>query len=522
MVDILAKLRIARKYFSGQNSYDQSNSIDPSKCALMENVLVNKAGEIVQRSGQTKVGSDITISGVSLTTNYCTGLGNYQISGSSPVVVRKIANYLYRTSGASSALWTPISGATILTSGAFANFKQGINKLYVGDNVNNIHSIDNSFNFTDLGDTSTSPPKTNIFEYHDNRMFYSKDDRIYYSDTINPASVTKATNYFSALLGAKGQVKALNSLKEKDLIIFKENTTLRLNTNGTTPLSDWNLDIINSKIGTSSPKSIVNVGDDLVFLSNEPQVRVLSKTQFNTLQIGVLSKEVQNYLDDINWSAIDKAVAVYYDNKYILAIPTNTSTYPDTILIWDLLATIESTNRGIPGNSWTVIPKGTWNIREMTVSNYNVSPKLVAGDAVSQNIYDLFSGLSDNGSSIAATVDFRTEDFNIEDTDKIFSHIFAKFTGGEDSSVQFSYLINDNTSGNTSPSSIKLIGNAPQLPIDLPFDLNDKTVILDELYINKRGKTCKITMQHNSLNKTFKFLGYHMYSLPLNQREQES
>ena len=725
MGDILGKQRIERKYFTGMNSFDEPSEIGETQCELIENGVISKAGKIIQRKGLVQLEGDIRVIA------NIVGLGTLETT---------TVDYLYAMIGTDfyrliSNVFTSIDSG--FTNNLVTTMVQANNKLYISNGTDNVHSVDSADTVTDLGDTNTDPPKTTIYVYHDNRMFSAKDDLVSFSDIIDPETWDRAVNNFKALKGDKGDVTALRSFKEHELIIYKEGAILILETLGGTPLTDWNLKILNPNIGCEAGRTVKNVGNDHIFLGRDG-VRLLSRTQFDTIQLGIISREVQNYIDDINWNAISTAHAEFFDNKYILAIPTSTATTPNTILIWDGLATLESSRRGIPGNSWTVIPAGTWDFTNMTLSKYDsnieklISSKnavtvneptdatfgalydttvdgtfgggvltgtAVGGAAISANALDLtggtvkyvdydadlnadsqqeitfrfklipnynggapataclfyrcqaagvnnngiglyhlpsssldleltdssgsiilskvlgpwaavsgqefefevnidysgagthrifidgiqfdgtqtatgtissninllrvgcdFAGLftndikiddfivfdtvqhtanytpdpsglidtniyqafqedTDNETAIALTVQFRDETFGGNDIDKIFSHVFTRVSGGIDSFVIFEYSINQGTSNSTEPSTLSTIGGAPVLPIDLPFDLNDDTIVNDELYISQRGKSCQISMQHNISNKSFEFLGYNLYAIPLDQGE---
>lgn len=512
MGNVIGKTRIDRRYFTGMNSYDAATEIGDTECVDIQNGLVSEEGLIVQRKGLTDIGD--SISGAAR--NY--GLGTLEVSGVANLYRVDATNW-YRLSGTSN--W--VSVKSNLTNALESVMEQAKGLLFLSNGTDNVHSINGSNTVTDEGDTNTDPPKGTIYEFHDNRMFASgvsgaNEDIVYYSDVADPQTWSRSTNIFRAWQGAKGKVKQLKSFKEKELVIYKEDTILILDTTGATPLTDWELRLFNQTIGCPAGRTIVNIGNDHIFLSNDG-VRILTRSQFDTVQAGIISREIQDIIDDINWDAIDTAHAVYFNNKYILALPTGTSTTANQVVIWDSLATLGASRKGLPINSWVRIPSGTWDIANFVVSRYNTEPKLVGGHVSDGQVFSCLDGASDDGSVIDLFIKFKEESVNGVDLDMAISHIFATLTGGENTNVQFFYSINSGVDNATSPEKINTSGSTPVLPIDLPFSLNDSVKTQDELYIKDRGKTCQISLLHNESGAcTFK--GYQMYVNPMGQTEE--
>lgn len=509
MPNVKNKLRIDRRYFVGMNSFDSPSEIHPSQCALLENGIVTEAGVIVKRKGLTAIGSAIT------NASSCNGIGTLEVSGVARLFRIERTN-LYMLNGTT---WDIKKND--LTNALDTTFQQANGVLFLLNGTDNVHSVDTNGTVTDEGNTNTDPPKGTIAEFHDNRLFVSgvagsNEDLIYFSDVADPHTFDLSTNNFKAWKGSKGKVTQLKSFKEKELIIYKQDTILQLSTDGATPLSDWSLSVLNNAVGCPAGQTVANVGNDHIFLGNDG-VRILSRSIFDTVQEGIISREVQNYINDINWNAIETARAVYYDNKYILAIPTGSSTTPDVILIYDTLATLEAVRRGISLHSWVVIPKYTWDITHMSVSKYNTAPSLVIGGTGSK-LYSALNGTTDDGTHINLNVHFREEAGSGVDIDDKFSHFYGRFQGSSDTVSSLSYVIDRRGAYNTQPANLNMAGSSVTIPFVLPVTLMEQELLEKEFYLFKRGKICQVRFQHNQAG-TAKIYSYTLYYQPIGQTE---
>lgn len=92
------------------------------------------------------------------------------------------------------------------------------------------------------------------------------------------------------------------------------------------------------QIGCVSRRSIATCGQFVMFLSDNG-VYVLQPGLELQLRGNTepLSAAVQNVIDTINTSAIQSAYGIYFNNRYYLAIPTNSSTRNDVMLVYNFL-----------------------------------------------------------------------------------------------------------------------------------------------------------------------------------------
>ena len=92
---------------------------------------------------------------------------------------------------------------------------------------------------------------------------------------------------------------------------------------------------VHHTVGCLAKRSIAQVGQDLWFLSRSgiQSVQRQFATSNNVIAVPI-SQPIHNVIQTINWDFAFKSVAVFYNNLYLLAIPTGSSTEPNTIVCY--------------------------------------------------------------------------------------------------------------------------------------------------------------------------------------------
>jgi hypothetical protein len=95
---------------------------------------------------------------------------------------------------------------------------------------------------------------------------------------------------------------------------------------------------ITRDIGCASRRSIVTCGGDILWLSEQGVHRLAMGDSLSLRGDTVpLSDPIQDLVERINWTYIDKAVAMYYKNRYYLAVPLDDATGNNTLLIYNFI-----------------------------------------------------------------------------------------------------------------------------------------------------------------------------------------
>ena len=321
--------------------------------------------------------------------------------------------------------WDNITGLTGMTTGLTTNFVQATDRLFILNGTDNVFSIDSALSVTDEGDTNADPPLTTFGTYaSNNRLFLSGSktqadrDIVWFSNSLAPQTFIRDTNYFKVRSGGGGKTTWLKMFKEFELIIYKDDSIYVLNMDGATPLSDWDLKPLSTVIGCPAGRTVADIGNDHIFLANDG-VRLLSRTTFDKLRVGVISDPVRDIIDSINQDAIETSNGWFENGLYILNIPTGTSTVPDRTLIWDSIAAVRN---GDPNSGWTTVPKATWNLSCMSSYGFGDYVNTFVGGSSEANslCYKVLNGTTDNGAAIVQQIITKEQDFDEAFLEKIF------------------------------------------------------------------------------------------------------
>jgi hypothetical protein len=199
----------------------------------------------------------------------------------------------------------------------------------------------------------------------------------------------------------------------------------------------------------------------------------------------------------------DQGCAAYFhNNKYLLAFPSASATYNDTVAILDF--TISSV--GDEKFRWSII--SGWNPAIFDSFEESSIESLYFGDAsANSQVFKGFSGTSDNSTAIDAKVTGRAEDGDFPELNKVWEFVEVYFES-TDSSVATVRAIFDNGSPQTL-GTVTLSASGPNLPINLPFNLNNPARVVQKFPLDTQiCRNVSIEVENNNLDKTMTYLGY--------------
>lgn len=176
----------------------------------------------------------------------------------------------------------------------------------------------------------TPPGKPLYLTTHTNRLWCAS------ADTSNPPD----TLFFSDILdgeawdplgsirvGGDGDpIRGLYSWFGYKLLVFKERSIWSVDADPTQDPADWIISIISGNIGCSSHRSIAAVGADVFFLSRDG-VRSMAQIQAGTqTSVGLaLSSPINDLISRIDKTKLELCDGVFWNNRYLLAVPFITS-----------------------------------------------------------------------------------------------------------------------------------------------------------------------------------------------------
>ncbi len=486
--DELQKVRI-NLFDGGQNSFDLPSIISPNQGVLYENTVLNKKGQLFKRKGQRLFASDVSntaFTGVG--TFYPDPNTSYILAASDVSIIRGDTEELY---------WTTINSASPLTAGKNTEFLQANDLCFILNGYNTTVNYNGSI--WDPGSTSTaSPPVGTTAAWLRNYFFVAGNpthsDWIYFSNNLEPKLFTP-TDVIKVNTGDGQKIIRLEPFKLNELVIYKQKSIFILDITGSTPLTDWTVQPITKSIGCAALRSVVNLGNDHWFLSSEPfAVRSLTRTSYDKLLVDMVSQPIQDIFDGtgtttINKNQIDKACAVLFDNKFILAIPTGTSTYNNLVVIYDFFT-----------KSWYEITG--WYPAGWVVFNNN----LYYIDATDGRVLQCFYGISGDVASgpivtsaseptVAIKFEYISKDIDFDNPEnfKALDALEVEFEAV--GSYNAEVYINIDNRGWQDIGSISLAGVTPTLPVDLPIVLVSENLARKTFQLQKYGEFKKIRVR---------------------------
>lgn len=485
--------RLFNDVTGGINTRVLANKIGDNQAVTLDNVELNIAGQRSKRMGYTAIANDVSNLPIKDLANYVRqGLQDYLIANEGT----NLLTWKYND-----ATWTNIKnnlssttyGASIVAKESGLTPDDVIIYQNGTDNPFRIHiNTSGTVDIQDLGSTTGaagSPPKSLVMCWYGNRIWVLKNDQLYFSDAYDTdysTSFDTVTNWYRIPVGEE---RALVATRDLGIIVMGKEAIWSIAPSSTPAATDQPQPLTTS-YGCVAGKTACVVGDDVYWLAQDG-VRALKRTVQDKLQTGAsypLSYAMKDEFDSINWTYIQKACAVYFDNRYLLAVPTGSSTYNNAVFAYypDASAWVK----------WDM-SVGSWSVHTV-----NGAQKLYFGDANNGVSYEMFHGTTDNGDTITMVEETRDEDFNQKLTKKVGGWIEVEaLAAGSGNTLTIQAAVdggNYATLGTISLSS----STAPTLPVNLPFTLSDEYVIREKLSLDTLGafRTLQIKITNSDAN----------------------
>ena len=456
----------------GINTRMTDDRIADNQSTLLYNVNLDVPGQRTKRLGYATAGNDV---GNTATVQ----LHNYVIQGEDDQLLMFENTTLWKWVG--SGNWAAVKAD--FTAATQVSITQGKESgltpddvVIVQDGTNNAFRIDTDGNEQDLGDTNTSPPLTRIMTWYNNRFWALKNDLLYFSDAYDSdysGAFDRTTNAFRIPVGRE---MGLIPTRDSGIVVFGEEQVWALLPSLTpAPTSDQPQPFL-TNVGCVAENTIAQVGDDIIWLSQDG-VRSLKRTIQDKLQIGEgfpLSYGMKDAFDSINWAYIDKACAINFDNKYILALPT-TNIYNDQIWVYSPAT-----------QGWSIYT----GINASCFAKFKIDGEegLYFGDATDGKVYELFSGKNDNTTDIAYTEQTKAHNMGYPLNYKFGGEITlrCKDSGG---TVTVYYQIDDN--GWVKLGTLNTAGSAVTFPTIFPVVFYQDAIIEGKFHLDSIGERWK-------------------------------
>jgi len=189
---------------------------------------------------------------------------------------------------------------------------------------------------------TVSPPPSNLrlLINTGNRLFGvgsgAQRNTLYASDILD-ASVWDSANS-SVINGDDGdEIVAIVAYYQNRIIVFKKRRIFQVTIPpDMTTAADWTIELISNNIGCVAEATAVQVNSDIFFLSDDGIRSLIRSAADDFTSVGLpISEVVKDVIQSINTAKIGVCTAHFYDNRYLLAFPSEANDVNDTILVYN-------------------------------------------------------------------------------------------------------------------------------------------------------------------------------------------
>lgn len=473
---------IRRDYSGGQNNRVHGTVIADNQATVLTNVDLGTPSQRSKRPGLTLIED--------LSNNVGLGLFGFEPDGGTNVLVAVEGTTLWTWPTTGSFTSRKADFTTGLLTKMLKIGESGTGDVFVAGN-----GIDNWFLFRpsnysspqDLGNTNTSPPRSDVGLYYRNRWFVLDQNNLYWADAFDndySGAFDRTTNFYRIPVGTR---MGLVGLRDEGIVVFGADQVWGINPSVTPAATDQPVKIV--EYGCKAGRTIAQVGDDILYLAADG-VRGVFRSQQDKLQAGAsypLSYVLKTEIESINWAYISKACAIYWDNKYFISLPTSGSTTCNTVLVY------------FPASQGWMVITG-WNVAAWATLTVSGQQLLYAMDSTDGKVYQAWTGYSDNGTAIDYIEESKKEDFSAPLVKKVGGVLKVRALSSGAYTLTVSASVDD--SAYTQLGTMDLAGNSPTLPVSLPFTLADSNVVEEQFHLDSLGEFYQIRtkIEHNATN----------------------
>jgi hypothetical protein len=296
-------------------------------------------------------------------------------------------------------------------------------------------------------------------------------DEIIASDILDSNTYDRVLNQFRISGGTADYVVAMHGFYDDALVVMNRNSIHAVvGTQGS--LADTVVKELTSEVGCLARKSVVMQANNLLFLSDNGVYALTFLNDYNLRGTEEpLSKNIQPYIDRINARLAGNATAVYYDNRYYLAVPLDSVAGADdaqgnnAILVfnflnkgWESLDTYG--NSGFLITDFVTAGAGVRNDLYAVSSSGGIH-KMEATESPSDSISAEFGRSSTTSPSINASLTTRGYDFGTQERKRFtdFQTQMQSFPAGSPSTFDVSFSTEDPDNAFPIGSTNELIGD---------------------------------------------------------------
>lgn len=216
--------------------------------------------------------------------------------------------------------------------------------------------------------------------YEDRKIF----DEILLSDILDTDTYDQVYGQFRFNAGKSDFNVGMHSFSDDKLIVFNRNSIHIVL--GSSSIADAAVQLLTDEVGLLARKSVVQVGNQVLFLSDNGIYGMNFIDLYNLRGNDVpLSESINKTISDIDKDNAVNSVAVYFDNKYYIALPTKTFTdgSPNSEGINNVLLIYNFLNK-----NWESIDNvNNVDVSGNTIGRFSFNNLLVAGKGSKRGVY---------------------------------------------------------------------------------------------------------------------------------------
>lgn len=194
-------------------------------------------------------------------------------------------------------------------------------------------------------------------------------DEILLSDLLNTDSYDQLYAQFRFNAGGADFNVGMLSFSDDKLVVFNRNS-IHLVTDSI-PLESSKVELLTNEVGCIARKSAVQIGNQVLFLSDNGVYGLNFQDLYNLRGNEIpLSQSIQGIINQIDSNNAEKAVGLYFDNRYFLAVPIGSNQpFNNRLIIYNFL-----------NKSWESVD----NVGD---ENFAYTNLIVAGKGASRGVY---------------------------------------------------------------------------------------------------------------------------------------
>ncbi len=184
--------------------------------------------------------------------------------------------------------------------------------------------------------TSTIPDAARGLHYGNRVWVGYRGSKVAYSDVLAYTRWDGALSSIYVNDGSDDRLQVLVAYGTNAILAFKDQSIFAITGVLPSPGDTGAVQVVTNERGTIAPESVVQVGNDVWFLSDDG-VYAISQALEGTLRAASepVSAPMGPLFQRVHWGHAHKAVGTFHDGRYLLALPIDGAAHNNAIAVYD-------------------------------------------------------------------------------------------------------------------------------------------------------------------------------------------